>query len=167
MCEVRVPAVLRAVLWEVSESSAGFRVSYIQCDVSRSRAPVRRILHPPSATPQQDTNNNLRAQNRQEAEARTEKELLCVLFAILQGSTSIDNFHMEHAWQSAAIATGLISSVPTLILPFIPESATKPGSALQRVLLCFAVGGMMGDVFLHLLPHLLMGECVGAIEQDV
>lgn len=66
--------------------------------------------------------------------------------------------YMEHAWRSAMIATGLISSVPTLVLPFIPESATKAGSGLQRVLLCFAVGGMMGDVFLHLLPHLLMGE---------
>lgn len=65
---------------------------------------------------------------------------------------------MEHAWRDAAIATGLISSVPTLVLPFIPHSATKAGSGLQRVLLCFAVGGMMGDVFLHLLPHLLMGR---------
>lgn len=65
---------------------------------------------------------------------------------------------MEHAWRDASIATGLISSVPTLVLPFIPQSATRNGSGLQRILLCFAVGGMMGDVFLHLLPHLLMGE---------
>lgn len=65
---------------------------------------------------------------------------------------------MEHAWRDAAIATGLISTVPTLVLPFIPERATKAGSGLQRILLCFAVGGMMGDVFLHLLPHLLTGE---------
>ncbi|CAM9507782.1 unnamed protein product [Ectocarpus sp. 6 AP-2014] len=64
---------------------------------------------------------------------------------------------MAHPWRDAAIATGLISSVPTMVLPFIPESATKPGSAVQRILLCFAVGGMMGDVFLHLLPHLLTG----------
>ena len=68
---------------------------------------------------------------------------------------------MEHAWRDAALATGLISSVPTLVLPFIPQSATKPGSALQRILLCFAVGGMMGDVFLHLLPHLLVGALIG------
>lgn len=65
---------------------------------------------------------------------------------------------MEHAWRDAVVATGLISSVPTLVLPFIPQSATKPGSALQRILLSFAVGGMMGDVFLHVLPHLLVGE---------
>ncbi|CAB1110762.1 unnamed protein product [Ectocarpus sp. CCAP 1310/34] len=65
---------------------------------------------------------------------------------------------MAHPWRDAAIATGLISSVPTMVLPFIPESATKPGSAVQRILLCFAVGGMMGDVFLHLLPHLLTGH---------
>lgn len=67
---------------------------------------------------------------------------------------------MEHAWRDAALATGLISSVPTLVLPFIPQSATKPGSGLQRILLCFAVGGMMGDVFLHLLPHLLAGALI-------
>ena len=74
---------------------------------------------------------------------------------------------MEHAWRDAAIATGLISSVPTLILPFIPDSATKPGSGLQRILLCFAVGGMMGDVFLHLLPHLLMGEFTSRVHMFV
>ena len=70
---------------------------------------------------------------------------------------------MEHAWRDAAVATGLISSVPTLILPFIPDSASKPGSGLQRILLCFAVGGMMGDVFLHLLPHLLAGQLISQI----
>lgn len=66
---------------------------------------------------------------------------------------------MEHAWRNAYLATALISSAPTLVLPFIPESATKAGSGVQRLLLCFAVGGMMGDVFLHLLPHLFAGEC--------
>lgn len=72
---------------------------------------------------------------------------------------------MEHAWQNAAFATALISSAPTLVLPFIPKSATKPDSAVQRLLLCFAVGGMMGDVFLHLLPHLLMGRFRKVVER--
>lgn len=83
-------------------------------------------------------------------------------FLLLLLCWSFGSARMEHAWRDAAIATGLISSVPTLILPFIPDSATKPGSGLQRILLCFAVGGMMGDVFLHLLPHLLMGEFISA-----
>lgn len=69
---------------------------------------------------------------------------------------------MEHAWRNGMLATALISSVPTLVLPLIPADATKVGSWANRVLLCFAVGGMLGDVFLHLLPHLL-GDNTGGL----
>ncbi|CAM9536271.1 unnamed protein product [Discosporangium mesarthrocarpum] len=65
---------------------------------------------------------------------------------------------MNDAWSPAISATALISVVPTLVLPFIPETVNLPGSWIQRILLSFSGGGMLGDVFLHLLPHLLMGE---------
>ena len=61
----------------------------------------------------------------------------------------------------AAAATVLISVAPLLFLPFLPAapSPTSAGlGAAQPVLLCFACGGMLGDVFLHILPHTLGGH---------
>jgi zinc transporter 7 len=55
---------------------------------------------------------------------------------------------------SAVLATLLISLAPLIFLPFLP--APTPGSrgaAAQPLLLCFAAGGLLGDVFLHTLPH--------------
>ena len=64
------------------------------------------------------------------------------------------------------LATLAISVLPVFILPFVPvaDSASSAAAAgggggasreqrVLRVLLAFAVGGLLGDVFLHLLPH--------------
>ncbi|XP_026322826.1 zinc transporter ZIP13 homolog [Hyposmocoma kahamanoa] len=64
----------------------------------------------------------------------------------------------EHPWLFAALASvlvGLSGILPLLIIP-IDETATfkdGSGAATLRVLLSFAVGGLLGDVFLHLLPE--------------
>eukprot|EP00640_Fibrocapsa_japonica_P002624 CAMPEP_0113941238 /NCGR_PEP_ID=MMETSP1339-20121228/7205_1 /TAXON_ID=94617 /ORGANISM="Fibrocapsa japonica" /LENGTH=245 /DNA_ID=CAMNT_0000945329 /DNA_START=23 /DNA_END=756 /DNA_ORIENTATION=+ /assembly_acc=CAM_ASM_000762 len=63
-------------------------------------------------------------------------------------------------WSSALNAfgaTALISIVPTLVLPFVPLNSKNINGRLHRVLLAFAVGGLLGDVFLHLIPHLMGG----------
>ena len=66
-------------------------------------------------------------------------------------------------WVRAFAATTLISVVPTLVLPFIPLASTGADGAvalnekLHRLLLSFAAGGLLGEVFLHSLPHLLAG----------
>lgn len=66
-------------------------------------------------------------------------------------------------WARAFAATTLISVVPTLVLPFIPLASTGADGAvalnekLHRLLLSFAAGGLLGEVFLHSLPHLLEG----------
>jgi len=53
-------------------------------------------------------------------------------------------------------ATALISALPNLLLIFAPQSAgLKMGSG---AMLAFAAGGMLGDVFLHSVPHLLEEE---------
>ena len=59
-----------------------------------------------------------------------------------------------HAWRRALGATALISAAPTAILPLIPASAAK-GDRVQKTLVAFAIGGLLGDVFLHSMPHLL------------
>ncbi|KJE93565.1 catsup protein [Capsaspora owczarzaki ATCC 30864] len=60
------------------------------------------------------------------------------------------------AWIHALGSTALISILPIALLFFIPldkaASATH-ASPLLKVLLSFAAGGLLGDVFLHLLPH--------------
>nr|XP_048673715.1 zinc transporter SLC39A7 isoform X4 [Caretta caretta]XP_048673716.1 zinc transporter SLC39A7 isoform X4 [Caretta caretta] len=54
-------------------------------------------------------------------------------------------------------ATLLISAAPYFILFLIPvESNTSQHQALLRLLLSFASGGLLGDAFLHLIPHALV-----------
>ncbi|KAJ2784770.1 hypothetical protein H4R18_000897 [Coemansia javaensis] len=56
---------------------------------------------------------------------------------------------------SSLLATVYISLFPNLILFATPSAI--PNRVL-RVMVGFAVGGLLGDVFLHLLPHMFSGE---------
>lgn len=59
-------------------------------------------------------------------------------------------------WMQAVGATLLISAAPFLILFLIPvQSNTDQHQSLLKVLLSFASGGLLGDAFLHLIPHAL------------
>ena len=66
-----------------------------------------------------------------------------------------------NATRDALIAVSVISLIPNLFLLLIPSTAlTKEifGINVQHVLLSFASGGLLGDVFIHTLPHLLLSE---------
>jgi len=56
-------------------------------------------------------------------------------------------------WTQAMMATLLISAAPVLILLIIPVHNAAQNKGLLNILLAFAMGGLLGDVFLHLLPH--------------
>lgn len=57
-------------------------------------------------------------------------------------------------WLQAIAATLLISAAPFFILFFIPlQSNSADQQPLLKVLLAFASGGLLGDAFLHLIPH--------------
>ncbi|CAG8604533.1 9657_t:CDS:2 [Funneliformis caledonium] len=56
---------------------------------------------------------------------------------------------------NSLLGTFYISSIPNFILYFVPPDI-KPSSL--NSLVSFAVGGLLGDVFLHLLPHSFLGE---------
>uniref|UniRef100_A0A914ZAI1 Uncharacterized protein n=1 Tax=Panagrolaimus superbus TaxID=310955 RepID=A0A914ZAI1_9BILA len=57
-------------------------------------------------------------------------------------------------WTYSIGSTVLISAVPFLILTFIPIQAnTNESGNLLKVLLAFGAGGLLGDAFLHLIPH--------------
>lgn len=59
-------------------------------------------------------------------------------------------------WWQAIFATMLISAAPFFILFFVPlESNADEYQPLLKVLLSFASGGLLGDAFLHLIPHAL------------
>lgn len=57
-------------------------------------------------------------------------------------------------WLQAIAATLLISAAPFFILFFIPlQSNSAEQQPLLKILLAFASGGLLGDAFLHLIPH--------------
>jgi zinc transporter 7 len=67
-------------------------------------------------------------------------------------------FPFGPAWNSV-LGTFYISSVPNFILTFIP--AEIHGDTLNTMT-AFATGGLLSDVFLHLVPHSFMGEHQGS-----
>ncbi|KAF9036248.1 ZIP zinc transporter-domain-containing protein [Panaeolus papilionaceus] len=66
-------------------------------------------------------------------------------------------FPFGPAWNSI-LGTFYISSVPNFILAFIPAEIN--GDTLNTMT-AFATGGLLSDVFLHLVPHAFMGEHQG------
>ncbi|KAI0073453.1 ZIP-like iron-zinc transporter [Panus rudis PR-1116 ss-1] len=63
-------------------------------------------------------------------------------------------FPFGPAWNSI-LGTFYISSVPNFILAFIPAQI-NPNTL--NTMTAFATGGLLSDVFLHLVPHAFMGE---------
>ncbi|KAI0703453.1 ZIP zinc transporter-domain-containing protein [Cytidiella melzeri] len=63
-------------------------------------------------------------------------------------------FPFGPAWNSI-LGTFYISSVPNFILAFIPAEI-NPNTL--NTMTAFATGGLLSDVFLHLVPHAFMGE---------
>lgn len=60
---------------------------------------------------------------------------------------------MTNIWLHSILSTLLISAAPFLILYFIPLDNTAEKQPTLKVLLAFASGGLLGDAFLHLIPH--------------
>lgn len=63
---------------------------------------------------------------------------------------------MWNIWMHSIGSTLLISAAPFLILYFIPLDNTEKMQPRLKVLLAFASGGLLGDAFLHLIPHAAM-----------
>ena len=66
-------------------------------------------------------------------------------------------------WLEALLSTSLISAAPFFILFFVPlESNSAEHQPLLKILLSFASGGLLGDAFLHLIPHAISPHVHGA-----
>ena len=61
-------------------------------------------------------------------------------------------------WLTALTSTAVISIAPVFILFLIPLDKSPSYENLLKVLLSFASGGLLGDAFLHLIPHALMAQ---------
>ena len=63
------------------------------------------------------------------------------------------------SWVNAIVAVSIISTIPNLLLYLIPASYENPwGINIQHVMLSFASGGLLGDVFIHAMPHILLSD---------
>ena len=69
-----------------------------------------------------------------------------------------DEAAASSAWFNAIMATLLISAAPFFILFFIPLDNSQEKQWLLKILLAFASGGLLGDAFLHLIPHAIMAQ---------
>lgn len=58
-------------------------------------------------------------------------------------------------WVKALSSTVAISVLPFFVLFFIPIDNKDEHKSFLKVLLSFASGGLLGDAFLHLIPHSL------------
>ncbi|XP_053214278.1 zinc transporter ZIP13-like [Panonychus citri] len=54
---------------------------------------------------------------------------------------------------SAAATVGLVGVIPIFFISYIPQGKNQGSNSKLRLLLSFSVGGLLGDVFLHLLPE--------------
>lgn len=69
-------------------------------------------------------------------------------------------------WAYALGATVLISAAPFFVLFLIPVESNSPRHrSLLQILLSFASGGLLGDAFLHLIPHALEPHSHHTLEQ--
>lgn len=69
-----------------------------------------------------------------------------------------DEAAASSVWFNAIMATLLISAAPFFILFFIPLDNSQEKQWLLKILLAFASGGLLGDAFLHLIPHAIMAQ---------
>lgn len=60
---------------------------------------------------------------------------------------------MSSMWLHSIGSTLLISAAPFFILYFVPLDNTEAMKPRLKTLLAFASGGLLGDAFLHLIPH--------------
>ncbi|XP_046999084.1 protein catecholamines up [Schistocerca americana] len=73
---------------------------------------------------------------------------------------------MYTLWVQALCSTLLISAAPFLILLFVPLDNSKEREPMLKILLSFASGSLLGDAFLHLIPHALSPHTHGESDGD-
>lgn len=73
-----------------------------------------------------------------------------------QSTVPIRERDVSMLWLQAFGSTLLISVAPVFILYLVPLDNSKEREPFLKILLSFASGGLLGDAFLHLIPHALV-----------
>lgn len=73
-----------------------------------------------------------------------------------QSKTPTKERDVTMLWLQAFGSTLLISIAPVFILYLVPLDNSKEREPFLKILLSFASGGLLGDAFLHLIPHALV-----------
>jgi len=94
-----------------------------------------------------DVKNILRLATQKEADSLKTRSFTTKLFAIL--------FPSSKPAINALLATAYISGPPNFLLALCPPNI-DPSSL--SIMVAFAVGGLLGDTFFHLLPEIFLGE---------
>ena len=84
--------------------------------------------------------------------------------SIMDVEVGVETENIYLSWIGAILGSmmvGISGLLPMLIIPLDagPNLRSEQGSRMLRLLLSFAVGGLLGDVFLHLFP-----EAYGALK---
>lgn len=95
----------------------------------------------------EDIQNLLRLASQKEFDSQQDSSFTTKLFAIL--------FPSSKPAVNALLATAYISGPPNFLLALCPPNI-NPSSL--SVMVAFAVGGLLGDTFFHLLPEIFLGE---------
>lgn len=95
----------------------------------------------------EEIQNVLRISAQKEADSQKSSAFTTKLFAIL--------FPSSKPAVNALLATAYISGPPNFILALCPPNI-DPSSL--SIMVAFAVGGLLGDTFFHLLPEIFLGE---------
>jgi hypothetical protein len=79
---------------------------------------------------------------------------------------------LKHPATSAIVACGIVSCSALFVMPFLPflkdggDTVSVHNSVLLKMLISFAVGGLLGDVFLHMLPHMISKTFASSRHED-
>ncbi|KAM4695768.1 zinc transporter SLC39A7 isoform 1-T2 [Rhinophrynus dorsalis] len=105
--------------------------------------------------PKQNPNRDEGASHVIAGEERSKREAIQAE-SVLHSQGSREKMEPMQLWTYAICATLLISAAPFFILFLIPvQSKSSQHESLLKLLLSFASGGLLGDAFLHLIPHAL------------
>ncbi|KAG0241720.1 ZIP zinc transporter-domain-containing protein [Mortierella sp. GBAus27b] len=118
---------------------------HIHANVDPSKAAEHHKEHLFYAQPVYDKDGNIVGSPVDDNNAATNSMMKEVFAFLFPGSPMVNSL----------LGTTYISLIPNLLLYFVPPDI-KPESL--NTLVAFAVGGLLGDVFLHLLPHSFLGE---------
>jgi len=130
-----------------AKESTGHTLNTVKDQAKESTAHTFDTIKDKISLGAEDIQNLLRLASRKEFDSQKDGSFTTKLFAIL--------FPSSKPAVNALLATAYISGPPNFLLALCPPNI-NPSSL--SVMVAFAVGGLLGDTFFHLLPEIFLGE---------